>query len=138
MKTIYKILLLSSLIFSASVSAEDKRATVDLGVKDKELFLTEMRLVLESIHDVVTAIDKNDMNAVADVASKSKGRIKKITDDLSKTLPSQFKVFSKSVQKGFTQIEESAKTDGGKDKVISLLGAQLGRCVACHSIYKLK
>jgi len=138
MKYILKTLLLSLLMFTASVSAQDKRATVDLGVKDKELFLSEMRLVLESIHDVVTALDKNDMKAVAETASKSKGRIKKITEDLSKTLPSNFKVFSKSVQKGFTQIEESAQADAGKDKIISLLGAQLGRCVACHSIYKLK
>jgi cytochrome c556 len=138
MKYIYKALLLSLLIFTTSVSAEDKRIAVDLSEKDREAFLTEMRVVLESIHDIVTALDKNDMNAVAAAASQSKSRIKKITEGLSKTLPSNFKVFSKSVQKGFTQIEESTQSDAGKDKVISLLGAQLGRCVTCHSIYKLK
>ena len=138
MKYIYKTLLLSLIIFTTSVSAGDKRNTVDLSMKDNELFLSEMRIVLESIHDVVSALDKNDMKAVAAAASTSKGRINKITEDLSKTLPSNFKTFSKSVQKGFTQIEQSAKTDTGKDKIISLLGAQLGRCVTCHSIYKLK
>ena len=138
MNYIYNALLLSLLIFTTSVSAEDKRNTVELSVGDKELFLSEMRTVLESIHDIVTALDKNDMNAVAIAASKSKSRINKITEDLSKTLPSNFKVFSKSVQKGFMKIEESAQSDAGKDKVISLLGSQLGRCVACHSIYKLK
>ena len=138
MKYAYKALLLSLLILTTSVSAEDKRIAVDLSAEDRESFLAEMRIVLESIHDIVTALDKNDMNAVAAVASQSKNRINKITEDLSKTLPSNFKVFSKSVQKGFMQIEESTQSDAGKDKVISLLGAQLGRCVTCHSIYKLK
>ena len=138
MNYIYNALLLSLLIFTTSVSAEDKRIAVDLGVEDRELFLSEMRTVLESIHDIVTALDKNDMNAVAAAASQSKSRIKKITEDLSKTLPSNFEVFSKSVQKGFMKIEESTQSDAGKDKVISLLGAQLGRCVTCNSIYKLK
>jgi len=138
MNHIYKALLLSLIIFTTSVSAEDKRIAVDLSAEDRAQFLTEMRIVLESIHDIVTALDKNDMNAVATAASQSKDRIKKITEGLSKTLPPNFKTFSKSVQKGFMKIEESTKSDGGKDKVISLLGAQLGRCVTCHSIYKLK
>ena len=86
------------LIFTTSASAEDKRIAVDLSEKDRESFLTEMRIVLESIHDIVTALDNNDINAVAVAASKSKSRIEIKSKDLLKTLPSNFEVFTKSVQ----------------------------------------
>lgn len=137
MNYIGRFLLISLLVFTSSALAEDKRITVKLNEQDRESFLTEMRIVLESIHDIVAALDKNDMNAVATAASKSKDRIKIKSKDLLKSLPPTFDVFTKSVQKGFMQIEESAQSGANKDKIISLLSDQLGRCVKCHSVYKL-
>jgi hypothetical protein len=118
--------------------AEDKRKAVELSQADKEVFLSEMNALLKAIQQIVSAVDKKDMKAVAAAASESRKRIPLNSKELLKSLPPNFKVFADSVQQGFAKIEESALSGTGNEKIISLLGDQLGRCVTCHAVFRLK
>ena len=137
------LVLISAVIFlpgavPAVVAAEDERVMVNLDKTDQQLFLIEMRTVLSSVHNILLALDENDMAAVAKAAEQSKSRIKNKSKNLLKKLPPDFKTYSKSVRMGFKQISKAAKSGAGKNRVISLLGEQLGRCVACHGSYRLR
>lgn len=139
---IFLVLFTTAILFIGNVvyaekQNEDKRIAVNLSENDQRLFLIEMRTVLGAIHKITVALSTNDMKGVAKAAQHSKTRIQSKSKELLKKLPPNFKVFSKSVRKGFKQIAKSAKSGASKDKIISQLSQQLGRCVACHSIYKL-
>jgi len=138
-KKLFVVFLGIAILFAGNAIANEKdtRITVNLNENDQQLFLIEMREVLGSIHRIMIALDGNDMPAVAKAAQQSQSRVKGKSKELLKKLPADFKVFSKSVRKGFMGIAKTAKSSGSKDKIISQLSVQLGRCIACHSIYRL-
>jgi len=135
---VVSVLTVLPVAIAPAAAANNERIMVNLGKKDQRLFLTEMRAALAAIHNILLALDDSDMAAVAEAAQQSKSRIKSKSKELLKKLPPDFKIFSKAVRKGFKQIAKAANSGAGKDKVISLLGDQLGRCVACHATYRLR
>jgi len=118
---------------------EDERIVLQVNKDEKRFILSEMREMLETVHDIMLALDANNMKSVGE-AVKGKG----IADMMRNTpkiliakVPVEFMALGRGMHKGFDDIGEAVAGGAGKDRVISLLGEQLGQCVACHASYQL-
>ncbi len=119
---------------------KDTREVLKLTSQQNASVRYEMRRLLASVADIVTALDNNDFKAIEQAARKSgMAMAAQVEVTLKERLPMQFKKFGKAVHVGFDEIADAALAEGAnKDKMISLLGKQLQRCIACHATYRLE
>ncbi len=124
---------------TASAPSEDGRQAIALLDREKAYVLDEMRGLLETMQGVLLALEENDMKDLAETAAKSgMVNMKNTPKSLLFKMPMSFKTLGRGMHAGWDKIAEEAQGMGNKDKIISLLGEQLGRCTACHSSYRLK
>ncbi len=118
---------------------EDGRITLSINKDEKRFVLAEMRDMLETVQSIVLALDENNMD---DVAEAVKGRgvadmMRNTPKILIAKVPLEFMALGRGMHKGFDDIGKAASEGANREKIISLLGEQLGKCVACHSTYQV-
>jgi ribosomal protein L12E/L44/L45/RPP1/RPP2 len=128
-------------VFTRGVTsvAEDGRIELGFTKPEKEFALTEMRGLLETVRDIVVALDESDIKAVAD-AVEGKGvaeMMKNTPKSILAKIPLEFRQLGFAMHTAFEDIGKAAKAGADKNKITSMLGEQLGRCVACHASYKM-
>jgi len=119
---------------------EDGRAVINFNEGEVAFTLAEMRGLLETVHDIVLALDDDDM---AGVVLAVEG--KTVVDAMANTpksmlakIPLEFRTLGMSMHGGFEEIGATAAAEGANTaQIVTLLGDQIGRCVACHASYKL-
>jgi len=119
---------------------EDGRAVIDFNQGEVDFTLEEMRGLLETVHDIVLALDGDDMAGVAD-AVDGKGVAEAMANtpkSILAKIPLEFRTLGMAMHGGFEEIGTAAAAeDADTGKIVELLGDQIGRCVACHASYKL-
>ena len=102
--------------------APDGRTAVLLASDERNLVLTEMRGMLETVQVVVDGVKTGDMKQVAALMAK---------------LPLEFKQLGLSVHKRFDEIATAAGSGASREQLLASLSTQLSACVACHGSYRL-
>ncbi len=120
-------------------ASDDDRKAIVLTDGEKSFVLSEMRGLLETMQGVLLAWEEGDMKELAATARKS-GMVdmRNAPKSLMLKMPMGFKTLGHGMHGGWDAIADEAEAMGDKNKIISLLSEQLGRCTACHSGYKLK
>ncbi len=118
---------------------EDGRTIIKLNKDEQTFVLGEMRGLLEAVQGVVLALDENDMKGVVSaVAGKGLEDLKGGTPmAIMVKVPQGFRQLGRAMHQGFSDIRAAAKNGDGRDKVLKMLGDQLGRCTACHASFQL-
>ncbi len=120
-------------------TSEDSRKAIVLSKSEKAFVLTEMRGLLETTQSVLMAWQEGDMADLAKEARKrGKADLAGAPKSLMLKMPMGFKTLGQGMHAGWDGIADEAEAMGDKNKIMSLLTEQLGRCTACHSGYKLK
>ena len=126
------------IIKGETVVASDGRSAIILAESERNLVLTEMRAFLEAVQGIVTAANKNDMEAVAKYA-KAVGFAAQqdVPVSLMKKLPLEFKKLGMETHKAFDQLAMDANDLSDKKHTLEQLGTLMQNCVACHAVYRI-
>ena len=126
------------IIKGETVAASDGRSAIVLPEGERDLVLGEMRAFLEAVQGIVTAANKEDMDAVAKYA-KAVGFAAQqgVPASLMKKLPLEFKKLGMGTHKAFDQLAMDASDLGDKGHTIEQLGVLMQNCVACHAAYRI-
>ena len=116
----------------------DGRTAVLLASDERNLVLTEMRGMLETVQIVIAGVNAGDMKQVAQAARAS--GVAAAADDspaLMARLPLEFKQLGLGVHKRFDEIAAAADSGASREQLLASLSTQLSACVACHAGYRL-
>ena len=118
--------------------APDGRTTVLLASDERNLVLTEMRGMLETVQIVVDGVNEGDMKQVAQAARASGiAAAADVNPALMAKLPLEFEQLGLSVHKRFDEIATAADSGASREQLLTSLSTQLSACVSCHAGYRL-
>ena len=136
--------VMSAFAFAAVTSTNltagtDDRVLLNLNAVEQGNVRSEMRKLLESVSEILSALNEQDMTGVEAAARKS-GMVMVGTVEVSlkEKLTPAFMKLGKSVHVGFDQIADAARDGANQKKIIELLAQQTNRCTSCHSAFGLK
>src|SRR5687768_7081733 len=137
LKKIFAVLLVLA-TSTAAASKIDKRRVLPLTEPQRDHVLTEMRALLSGTQNILDALSREDMVAVADHArSLGMGMAHKGEDHLKAVLPKEFMQLGMSVHKAFDQIAADAEALKDPRHTLLQLSESMKKCVACHDSYQI-
>lgn len=135
-----KIILLLSFIASSALADEvDNRQMLNLTELQRNHVLTEMRSLLTGTQNILAAIAKDDMAAVAEHAQSLGFNMKHKTENpLHDILPKDFMMLGMSMYKDFDLIAADAGTLKDPKHTLKQLSDTMAKCTACHASYQIR
>lgn len=122
----------------AAPAVSDTRETIVLSDAERDLVLTEMRLMLESTEGVVAGQAARDMRAIEQAAARSGQRAPGTVDQaLHSNLPEEFMHMGAATHGGFDDIARLAREGAGAEAVTMRLSQTLHQCTSCHGAYRI-
>lgn len=136
------LLIFSLSSISASAVAADvvKEARYHLGFTQTEqtVFLADMRVMLQTVQDIVNALAKEDREAMIKAAKLSGNQMARNTPmSIKKKLPASFQAIGGPMHLGFEEFAIRAETDDIPE-LTAHLGQLMGKCMACHAAFTVK
>lgn len=117
----------------------DKRQILPITEMQRDHVLTEMRALLSGTQNILDALLKEDMAAVARYArSLGMGMVHKAEDHLKAVLPKEFMQLGMSVHKDFDQIAIDAESLKDPKHTLRQLSESMKKCNACHAGYQIR
>jgi hypothetical protein len=139
MKDLIIALALGLAAASALASGPDARHVLSVTEPQRAHVLEEMRALLSGVQNIVAALGRDDMDAVAHHARPlGMGMAHKAEDHLKGVLPSEFMRLGMSVHEDFDRIAADAVSIKDAKHTLRQLGNTLYKCVACHDAYELR
>ena len=135
-----KIILLLA-FFATSVLAEgiDNRQVLNLTEPQRNHILKEMRELLAGTQDILAALAKDDMAAVAKYSRALGFNMKHQAENpLHDVLPKEFMQIGMPMHKEFDQIAADAESLKDAKHTLQQLSATMGKCTACHTAYQIR
>jgi hypothetical protein len=120
-------------------AGKDERNLLALTADQKTAVRAEMRKLLVSVSEILSALNEKNMAGVEAAARKS-GMIMvgQVEVSLKEKLTPGFMKLGKSVHVGFDQIADAARDKESQEKIIELLAQQTNRCTTCHAAFGLR
>lgn len=140
MKKIFAILLGLFMINTAFAFSEvDKRRVLPLAEHQRNHVLTEMRALLSGTRNILEALSREDMAAVATHArSLGMGMVHKGEDHLLAVLPKEFMQLGMATHKDFDKIAADAESLKDPKHTLRQLSESMKKCSACHESYQIR
>jgi hypothetical protein len=133
------ILLLACFASSALAEEVDTRKLVQLNEPQRNQVLSEMRSLLTGTQDILAALAKDDMAAVAEHAQSLGFNMKhKAENPLHQVLPKDFMMLGMSMHKDFDTIAADADTFKDPKHTLKQLSDTMAKCTACHASYQIR
>jgi hypothetical protein len=132
---------LGLIAITTSVAANeiDKRQILPITEMQRDHVLTEMRTLLSGTQNILDAVLREDMAAVARYArSLGMGMVHKAEDHLKAVLPKEFMQLGMSVHKDFDQIAIDAESLKDPKHTLRQLSESMKKCNACHAGYQIR
>ena len=126
------------IIAGETLEATDGRQSLLLEAGERDLVLTEMRMFLNAVHQIVLATNQEDSAAVVKAAREVGGAAQQgVPGSLMKKLPLEFKKLGFDTHEKFDQIALDAEQFGDVDVTRKQLAELMQNCIACHEIYRV-
>ncbi len=122
------------IVIGSTVASEDGRAAVLLTEGERNKVLGEMRIFLEGVQTITTAIAENDMDTVAKT-STSMGMAAVANEDpaFMAKLPLEFKTLGMATHQLFDDLAALSEVAENPSEVSGALGELLNNCTTCHA-----
>lgn len=136
-----KVLMLFFALVATTALAEapDNRQVLTITETQRGHVLEEMRDLLSGTQNILGALSKDDMAAVAQYArSLGMGMADKAEDHLRGALPKEFMQLGISVHQDFDQIATDAENLKDPKHTLRQLSEFMGKCAACHAVYQIR
>ena len=140
MKKILAIALSFITMTTTAAAAEvDKRRVLPLAEHQRNHVLTEMRALLSGTRNILDALSREDMTAVASQArSLGMGMVHKGEDHLLAVLPKEFMQLGMANHKDFDKIAADAESLKDPRHTLRQLSESMKKCSACHESYQIR
>jgi hypothetical protein len=114
------------------------RIEVAISAAEREVVLDRMRTMLAQSQAILDAALKDDRPRLAQ-AARTVGLTGEahMPPEVVSRLPAAFKQLAQQTHRSFDAIAEAAERAEPRDALLARLSENLGRCVACHSAYRL-
>jgi hypothetical protein len=133
------IFFLGFIASSALAEAVDDRQIVNLTEPQRNHVLIEMRSLLTGTQNIIAALAKDDMVAVAENAQALGFNMKhKAENPLHDVLPKDFMMLGMSMHKDFDLMAADAATLKDPKHTLKQLSGTMAKCTACHSTYQIR
>lgn len=144
MSLLKRLMLLMILCFinASAIAAEPpvKETRQHLGFTpiEQTVFLADMRVMLQTVQDIINAIAKEDRGAMILAAKQSGNQMARNTPmSIKKKLPASFQAIGGPMHLGFEEFAIRAETDE-MPELTAYLGQLMGKCMACHAAFTIK
>ncbi|MBI2883163.1 MAG: hypothetical protein HYY11_04550 [Candidatus Methylomirabilis oxyfera] len=119
-------------------SSADTRQRLVLTHAQRDMMLTEMRLMLTSVSGIIQGLATGDLPA-AEKAARASGIGKAVDVDphIKTRLPQQFLELGMHTHRGFDMLADQIQAGGSQADILRELATLTGNCVACHAVYRL-
>ncbi len=126
-------------VTSAFAENIDKRQVLMVSDAQREHVLEEMRSLLSGIQNILAALSRDDMVAVAQYARPlGMGMRAKVEDHLHGVLPKEFMHLGMSIHRDFDRIAADAESLRDPKHTLRQLSESMKKCVACHGSYQIR
>ena len=133
------ILLLAFFATSALAEGIDNRQVLNLTEPQRNHILAEMRELLAGTQDILAALAKDDMAAVAKYSRALGFNMKHQAENpLHDVLPKEFMQIGMPMHKEFDQIAADAESLKDPKHTLQQLSATMSKCTACHATYQIR
>lgn len=141
MRNILAIVLvfIASITTGNAVDKVDTRRILPLTEHQRDHVLTEMRALLSGTQNILDALSKEDMAAVArEARSLGMGMAHKGEDHLKSVLPEEFMRMGMSVHKAFDEMGADAESLKDPKHTLRQLSKAMQTCNECHAGYQVR
>ncbi|MEF3366634.1 hypothetical protein V3H18_08825 [Methylocystis sp. 9N] len=119
----------------------ETRSPVALTATEKAFVLGQMRLFVESVERIVTALALGDAAAAAEAAAARGARRFQAENimpaTLSEKLPEQWRQFGRPMRAGFDALAQGVANGEDRNRSFARLGDVMRNCVGCHAAYRI-
>lgn len=121
-----------------NLNPEDGRQPIQLLPTESRHVLSEMRIFLETVQQIIQGITEKDMNAVKEAAHRAAVANQADTPEtLSRKLPLEFKKLGLNTHKKFAILALDAEQLEDPDHALEQLVDLMNNCTSCHASYRL-
>lgn len=118
----------------------DRRTAVVLAPSERDVILSEMRLLLKAVHGVVTGLgaadlDRPGMEQVARAAGMAMAA--DVNPALMAKLPLAFKQMGMSVHRDMDALADGIAAQETPQQILQRLSGMTARCTTCHDLFQL-
>lgn len=139
MKRLFFALALGLSAMPALADGTDNRHVLEVTEPQRGHVLEEMRALLSGVQNILTALARDDMAAVAQHARPlGMSMAHKAEDHLKGVLPREFMRLGMSVHEDFDRIVADAESLKNPKHTLGQLSNTMFKCVACHDAYQLR
>lgn len=118
--------------------APDTRQGLTLPAAGRDKVLAEMRLMLESVNEILHGILANDRPGIVKAArAAGMAAAADIDPQVMQALPPPFRQLGMQTHRGFDTLADQVEAGGTRDDALGGLARITDNCVACHAIYRL-
>ena len=119
----------------AAHPVDDERERIVLPAPARNMVLAEMRLMLESVAEVVAALSEGERAAAAQ-AARASGMVMAVDPHLRELLPAAFVELGMATHRGFDALADKLEQGAAQGTALAELGALMQNCNACHATYR--
>jgi len=120
-----------------NLDPEDGRQSIQLLPTESRHVLSEMRIFLETVQQIIQGITENDMNVVKEAARRAAVANQVDTPEtLSKKLPLEFKKLGLDTHKKFAILALDAEQLEDPEHALEQLADLMNNCTSCHASYR--
>lgn len=116
--------------------SDDRRQRLDVPGQVQDAIRLEMRTMLGSLNDLLTAGARGDTAGMRAAAARS-GLATAVDPTLEKLLPEEFLHLGMSTHRQFDELGAAVQKGLPADSLLAGLGRITSNCVACHATYRL-
>lgn len=132
------ILFLALAAASAQAEGEDTRQVLQVSAHQRGYVLEEMRALLSGTQNILAALSKDDMEAVARYARPlGMAMPRHAGGHLHGAFPREFMQLGMSVHQDFDLIAADAETIKDPRHTLQQLSETMSKCVSCHAAFQL-
>ena len=124
-----------------TMQGTDGRTQIVLAPTERDLILGEMRMLLKSVHGVVTGLagqdqeaDRKQMEQAA--RSAGMGMAEDVNPALMAKLPLPFKQMGMSIHHDMDALADAIVKKETPQQILQRLSDMTARCTACHDMYR--
>lgn len=120
-----------------TTEGSDGRQVVLVSTTERDQVLAEMRGLLEAIADITSALSRNDVASIVEIAKPiGSAAMEGESPALLAKLPLDFKQNGLRVHTGFDDLGEAAASGATVAEMTGMLSEQLMVCTGCHAAYR--
>lgn len=118
----------------------DQRIAIMLAPSERELILSEMRMLLKAVHGVVTgmSVPEMDRKSMEDAArAAGMAMAADVSPAVMVKLPLPFKQMGLSIHRDMDALADAVAGEATPQQLLGRLSGMTARCTACHDMFQL-